>query len=99
MIKPWGLTGLSEKDTLQLAGANRLIQATLTILRVAEATGTPWILENPLSSLFWRLPQVVQMLKKGTHLSPTFTCVGMARPGGRQPGCSALASEIPRRSQ
>ena len=68
MLRPWGLEGLSDKDTLQLAVANRLIQSTLTILHVAEATCTPWILENPLSSLFWRLPQVRQMFRR-SHTS------------------------------
>ena len=55
---PWGLPGLSDKDQQQLEAGNKITKAALEIIRCLERFSVPYIIENPLTSILWWLPQI-----------------------------------------
>ena len=51
--RPRGLKDLNQWEQDQVDYANRLVDRTVAILDRACLLSTPWIVENPLSSLLW----------------------------------------------
>eukprot|EP00959_Pyramimonas_sp_CCMP1952_P310305 6494351-Pyramimonas_sp.AAC.1 len=57
--QPWGVTDRSDfsvNDHAALRRCNKLLRATLRITRVLDFCQIPWFLENPYSSMTWKIP-------------------------------------------
>eukprot|EP00959_Pyramimonas_sp_CCMP1952_P413155 8657675-Pyramimonas_sp.AAC.1 len=56
---PWGVKDrgqFSDKDHVALRRGNRLMKATLRLTRVSNRYHIPWFLEDPYSSMMWKIP-------------------------------------------
>lgn len=60
----WGLDKLRKNDAKKLADGNKLFAFTMKVLALCEKTSTPYILENPLSSMAWEMPPLVSFSAK-----------------------------------
>jgi hypothetical protein len=60
----WGLPDLPKLDAALCETGNQLCRATARIIRVCEANGIAWILENPASSMLWSAPPIARLLQK-----------------------------------
>lgn len=56
----WGLPQLSSKDRFKVTEGNMLLALLLRILRACEAFNIPYVVENPLSSMLWMMPTMVE---------------------------------------
>ena len=70
LAEPWGRTDV-HLDTLQAGGeakvrqANLVYEAMLHAIAVLQQRGAHWVIENPLRSLLWELPEVAQLVASG----------------------------------
>ena len=61
----WGKHFISRKRRHRTLAANRQARATFEFLAACDAHNVPSTLENPLSSLLWRVPACKRLLKTG----------------------------------
>ena len=59
---PWGLEGLSAVDCEKVRVGNVLTRFTLKLIRLCLQMRIPCVVENPLTSMFWVLPEVLRLL-------------------------------------
>ena len=52
----WGIANIHRHDRIKVHIGNQLFHFTLRILRACDRHHTPFVLENPRSSLLWQLP-------------------------------------------
>lgn len=64
----WGLPGLSSKDRNKVSEGNALFFFTLRILQACLQYNVPFVLENPLSSMAWELPPLVDFIETANCL-------------------------------
>ena len=62
--EPWGLSDLSPDEQSKVDDANRITRNTLKVIRCLVRNGIPFILENPLGSIIWLLPEMVALSKR-----------------------------------
>ena len=78
--EPWGRTDI-DIDAIQtgsaarLAAANAVYCAMLQAISVLDRRGVPWAIENPVNSLVWMLPQVIDLLSTGAKDYLYDTCM------------------------
>jgi hypothetical protein len=62
--EPWGRTDIQfgEQEAVRMATANAVYRAALRLIESCTARGVRWIIENPLNSLLWYIPEYVQLL-------------------------------------
>ena len=60
----WGLDNLRKNDAKKLAEGNKLFAFTMKVLALCEQTSTPYVLENPLTSMAWEMPPLVDFSQK-----------------------------------
>ena len=61
---PMGLPTLNERDRIRVQAANFVTQCTVWLLALASRLGIPWVLENPQSSLLWKVPAIQQLSRR-----------------------------------
>ncbi len=64
----WGLPGLSPKDQSKVSEGNALFYFTLRVLQTCIQYKVPFVLENPLSSMAWVLPPLVNFIESAKCL-------------------------------
>ena len=67
---PLGLPTLNERDQLRVDAANWVTKCATLLLSLASRLGIPWVMENPQSSLIWKVP-AVQQLSRRAHCEDT----------------------------
>ena len=65
---PNGLPTLTGVDAQKVIDGNRLLSASLSIVRACLQLGTPITFENPQGSRMWWTPQFAKLLSKGSHV-------------------------------
>jgi len=56
--RPWGLDKLPDKAQAHLEQGNRILVAALLVLSFLEHHHVPYLIENPLTSILWCLPEI-----------------------------------------
>jgi len=64
----WGLPCLSTKDQQKVSEGNALFFFTLRVLQTCIQYNVPFVLENPLSSMAWELPPLVELVHSANCL-------------------------------
>ena len=64
--EPWGKdpSNFSERENKTLQQGNACLQTVLRLFTAALSKGIRLWLENPQTSLLWKIPEVVQMIEK-----------------------------------
>jgi site-specific DNA-cytosine methylase len=65
-LQPWGFRTLPPNELDKVFQANKLAVVVINILNLCQQFSIPWILENPSTSRFWYLPQIVRILDSST---------------------------------
>ena len=60
---PWGFPDLTGANEKKVALSNRLVQFSIKCCRLATKRGIPWTIENPRTSILWKVPQVSSLMK------------------------------------
>lgn len=58
----WGLPCLNSSAAAKLRLGNKLFLFTLRIARLCDELRIPWVIENPLSSMAWKVPSMRRFL-------------------------------------
>ena len=73
---PNGLPSLTGSDAQKVLEGNKLLAASLTIIRVALKHGVPVTFENPQGSRMWWTPQSQRLLARSDKVLLDFCCFG-----------------------
>ena len=55
---------MNDRDQRRVDAANLVTKCAISLLTIARRLGIPWVLENPQSSLIWRLPALQQLSRR-----------------------------------
>ena len=72
--EPWGLrdkSKFSARDHESVKLGNRTLRAALKLIRLFNRYGVPWVLENPYSSMLWKIPAIRQLASKPSSFNLT----------------------------
>ena len=57
----WGVPGLLGNDAARVKAANGLLKHMVALCRFAQRLGIPFVIENPLTSRLWLVPDIVTL--------------------------------------
>ena len=89
---PRGLPGLEDSQPRQVVRvhmANILYDFVCQVAHARHSSGTPWTLENPGNSLFWWIPDVIELLSLNDVNDVFFRPACTAAPGTNGPASAA----------
>ena len=71
----WGLPGLSERDQARVKGGNATALFAIDVFQACLESKTPCVIENPLTSRLWKIPQLQDLISQIEDLEVGSTVV------------------------